>query len=137
MSDEKRDQVVRELAEAWSKAQEQFLVLRSAVDHAAKLVQLQEQAAFLGRERERALLGLGESVWKEAKRGGFLPPETIASALRMVEAIERKRAAHAAEISALLAEGEAVAARRAPARPPPKKLPPRHPTPLARGAKKR
>ena len=70
-----------------------------------KLAQLQEHSAFLGRERQRVLLGLGEAVWQEFKKGALDAPPSLSAALRTVEAVERQRVAHAAEISALLAEG--------------------------------
>ena len=141
MEDPKREEVLRELTESWARAQEQFRELRAAVEEAARLSELKERGDAIARARDVALRALGEALYGEVLRGGLALPKTLQTAWKGVQAVEQQRQAHAAEISALLAEGHAAADRLAapPAKPPakPSLKPKAGESPLARGHKKR
>jgi hypothetical protein len=118
------------LAAEWAKAQTRFGELREAVEHASKLADLKAQADSLMKERDITLRGLGEAVWLAVQRGELTLPRAMSSRMRALEGLDQQRAAQAAEISALLMEGEELAARK-------QKKPPPAQSPLARSPKKR
>ena len=87
----------------------------------------------LARERERSFRDFGQAVWEKIQSGKFVPPEELAQAAKRLELSERKWEAQAANIRALLAEGEVAASSRKAEKAPAKKP---HSTVAARGKKR-
>ena len=122
---------LQSLADEWERAQVKFRELREAVEHASRLAELTAQRETLMKERDVALKSLGEAFWNLIQTKELPAPRALGTRLRALEDLERRRSAQAAEISALLAEGEEAAVRKQQ-----KKAQPVQ-SPLARPPKKR
>ena len=106
-----QSEVVKQIQQAFQAAQAQLAQLREQVSHTAELARLNSQGNYLQMEKEKALRELGEAVWRQVQKGKLELPASLAPALKAVEAAEQKAAAHASEITDILQEGEARAAR--------------------------
>ncbi len=111
MADAKQSDVMKQIQQAFQTAQGQLAQLREAVTHTAELARLNSRGNSLQMERDKALRDLGEAVWRQVQKGKLELPSTLAPVVKAVEAAEQRAAAHAAEITDILQEGEAVAAR--------------------------
>jgi hypothetical protein len=106
--------VLRQINDAFAAAQRQLSDLRAAVEQTSVLARQKLHGDVLTRHKERALMDLGEQVWAAVKKGRLELPSGFSAALRGVEEAERKQAAQASDITALLAEGEETAGRKNP-----------------------
>jgi hypothetical protein len=111
LADVKQPDVMKQIQQAFQSAQAQLAQLREQVSHTAELARLNSQANYLQMEKDKALRGLGEAVWRLVQKGKLELPSSLAPAVKAVEAAEQKAAAHASEITDILQEGEALAAR--------------------------
>ncbi len=111
MADAKQTEVMRQIQQAFQSAQAQLAQLREAVTHTAELARLNSQGNYLQMEKDKAFRELGEAVWRLSQKGKLELPASLAAQVKAVQAAEQKAAAHAAEITDILQEGEAVAAR--------------------------
>ena len=113
MADAKPTQsdVMKQIQQAFQAAQAQLAQLREQVTHTAELARLNSQGNYLQMEKDKALRNLGEAVWRLSQKGKLELPSSLAPVVKAVEAAEQKAAAHASEISDILLEGEALAAR--------------------------
>ncbi|MFL5343492.1 MAG: hypothetical protein ACJ8AT_01800 [Hyalangium sp.] len=102
---------MKQIQQAFQTAQAQLAQLREAVTHTAELARLNSRGNSLQMEKEKALRELGEAVWRQVQKGRLELPSLLAPQVKAVEAAEQRAAAHAAEITDILQEGEAVAAR--------------------------
>jgi predicted Zn-dependent peptidase len=107
----KQSDVVKQIQQAFQSAQAQLAQLREAVTHTAELARLNSRGNSLQMEKEKVLRELGEAVWRMVQKGKLELPSSLGAALKAVEAAEHRAVAHAAEITDILQEGEAVAAR--------------------------
>ncbi|WP_224248311.1 hypothetical protein [Hyalangium gracile] len=107
----KQQDVLKQIQQAFQSAQAQLAQLREAVTHTAELARLNSRGNSLQMEKEKAYRELGEAVWRMVQKGKLELPASLASVVKSVEAAEQRAAAHAAEITDILQEGEAVAAR--------------------------
>ncbi|MGA9521934.1 MAG: hypothetical protein WBV82_10740 [Myxococcaceae bacterium] len=105
---ESKQEVLRQLSEAWKTAQAQLDQLRSAVERTGDLAQLKLKSEFLHRELDRAYRDLGEVVWAEVKKGSMELPASVTAAATAVEEVERRQAAQASSINDLVGEGVEV-----------------------------
>ena len=108
LSDAKQD-VVKQITDAWKVAQQQLEELRTAVERTGEMAKLKMQSEFLYRDLDRAFRDLGEAVWSQVKKGNLELPRTLASAVKAVEEVERKQADQADAINEILNEGTEVA----------------------------
>jgi hypothetical protein len=111
LADVKQSEVMKQIQQAFQAAQAQLAQLREQVTHTAELARLNSQGNYLQMEKDKALRNLGEAVWRLAQKGKLELPSSLAPAVKAVEAAEQKAAMHASQITDILAEGEAVAAR--------------------------
>lgn len=111
MADAKQTEVMKQIQQAFQTAQAQLAQLREAVSHTAELARLNSRGNSLQMEKEKALRELGEAVWRQMQKGRLELPSVLAPQVKAVEAAEQRAVAHAAEITDILQEGEAVAAR--------------------------
>jgi uncharacterized protein (DUF2267 family) len=111
LADVKQSEVMKQIQQAFQAAQAQLAQLREQVTHTEELARLNSQGNFLQMEKDKALRNLGDAVWRLMQKGKLELPSSLAPAVRAVEAAEQKAAVHASQISDILAEGEAVAAR--------------------------
>jgi uncharacterized protein (DUF2267 family) len=102
---------MKQIQQAFQAAQAQLAQLREQVSHTEELARLNSQGNFLQMEKDKALRNLGDAVWRLMQKGKLELPSSLAPAVKAVEAAEQKAAVHASQISDILAEGEAVAAR--------------------------
>jgi type IV secretory pathway protease TraF len=103
--------VMRQIQQAFQAAQAQLAQLRESVTHTAELARLNSQGNYLQMEKEKAYRELGEAVWRAVQKGKLELPASLAPVIKSVEAAEQKAAAHASEITDILQDGEALAAR--------------------------
>jgi predicted Zn-dependent peptidase len=106
-----QSEVMKQIQQAFQSAQARLAQLREQVTHTAELARLNSQGNSLQMEKDKVLRELGEAVWRLVQKGRLELPSSLAPALRAVEAAEQKAAAHAHDVSAILQEGEALAAR--------------------------
>ena len=111
MADAKQSEVMRQIQQAFQSAQAQLTQLREAVTHTAELARLNSQGNYLQMEKDKVFRELGEAVWRLAQKGKLELPSWPPAQVKAVQAAEQRAAAHAAEITDILQEGEAVAAR--------------------------
>ena len=111
MADAKQSDVMKQIQQAFQTAQAQLAQLREAVTHTEELARLNSRGNSLAMEKDKALRELGEAVWRQMQKGKLELPSSLAQVVKAVEAAEQRAAAHAAEITDILQEGEAVAAR--------------------------
>jgi hypothetical protein len=111
LADVKQTEVMKQIQQAFQAAQAQLAQLREAVTHTAELARLNSRGNSLQMEKDKALRELGEAVWRQVQKGKLELPSSLAAQLKAVEAAEQRAAAHASEITDILQEGEAVAAR--------------------------
>lgn len=111
MADVKQSEVVKQIQQAFQAAQAQLAQLREQVSHTAELARLNSQGNFLQMEKDKALRDLGEAVWRLSQKGKLELPPSLAPAVKAVEAAEQKALAHVSDVTDILQEGEALAAR--------------------------
>jgi uncharacterized protein (DUF2267 family) len=102
---------MKQIQQAFQSAQAQLAQLREQVTHTAELARLNSQGNYLQMEKDKALREFGEAVWRLVQKGKLELPSSLAQAVKAVEAAEQRAIAHAHDVSAILQEGEAVAAR--------------------------
>lgn len=108
MSESKQD-VVKQITDAWKSAQVQLEELREAVERTGEMARLKVQSEFLNRDLDRALRDLGEAVWSQVKKGNLELPRALSSLVTVVQDVERKQADQATAINEILSEGTEVA----------------------------
>jgi uncharacterized protein (DUF2267 family) len=111
LADVKQSEVLKQIQQAFQAAQAQLAQLREQVSHTEELARLNSQGNFLQMEKDKALRNLGEAVWRLVQKGKLELPPSLASAVKAVEAAEQKAMAHASDVTDILQEGEALAAR--------------------------
>jgi hypothetical protein len=111
LADVKQSDVMKQIQQAFQIAQAQLAQLREAVTHTEELARLNSRGNALQMEKEKALREFGEAVWRQVQKGKLELPSSLAAAMKAVEAAEQRAAAHASEITDILAEGELVVAR--------------------------
>ena len=113
MADAKPSQsdVMKQIQQAFQAAQAQLAQLREQVRHTEELARLNSQGNYLQMEKDKTLRALGEAVWRMVQKGKLELPSSLAPMVKAVEAAEQKAAAHASQITDILQEGEALAAR--------------------------
>jgi hypothetical protein len=111
LADVKQSEVVKQIQQAFQSAQAQLAQLREQVSHTAELARLNSRGNSLQMEKDKALRDLGDAVWRLVQKGKLELPAALAPAARAVEVAEQRAAVHAAEITDILQEGEAAAAR--------------------------
>jgi len=103
--------VMKQIQQAFQAAQAQLAQLREQVRHTEELARLNSQGNYLQMEKDKALRALGEAVWRMVQKGKLELPSSLAPSMKAVEAAEQRAAAHASQITDILQEGEALAAR--------------------------
>jgi hypothetical protein len=73
------------------------------------MAQASQQAKNFSREKDIALRDLGKAVWELANKGLLMLPDPLSAKLEAVKTAERRTVAQAADVRALIDEGEAVA----------------------------
>ena len=111
MADVKQSDVMKQIQQAFQAAQAQLAQLREQVTHTEELARLNSQGNYLQMEKEKAYRELGEAVWRQVQKGKLELPASLAQVIKSVEAAEQKAAVHASQITDILQEGEALAAR--------------------------
>jgi hypothetical protein len=111
LADVKQSDVMKQIQQAFQSAQAQLAQLREQVSHTAELARLNSQGNYLQMAKDKALRDLGEAVWRLSQKGRLELPSSLGPVVKAVEVAEQKAAAHASEITDILQEGEAVAAR--------------------------
>ncbi|WP_224363395.1 hypothetical protein [Hyalangium versicolor] len=102
---------MKQIQQAFQTAQSQLAQLREQVTRTEELARLNSRGNSLQMEKDKALRELGEAVWRMVQKGKLELPSSLAPVVKSVEVAEQRAAAHAAEITDILQEGEAVAAR--------------------------
>lgn len=108
MSESKQD-VLRQIQEAWKLAHRQLEELRASVEKTGQMANLKVQAEFLARDLDRAFRDLGAAVWAQSKKGNLDLPSTVKAQVRAVQEAEAQQAASKRSINELLSEGAEVA----------------------------
>ncbi|SES88739.1 hypothetical protein [Stigmatella erecta] len=111
MADAKQPELMKQIQEAFRQAQDQLTHLREEVTRTSELARLNSQGNFLQMEKDKVLRELGEAVWRQVQKGKLELPPSLAPAVKAVQAAEQRAQVHAQEITDILQEGEAAAAR--------------------------
>ena len=111
MNPTNKQEVLKQIDEAWKTAQRQLEELRTAVERTGELAHLKLQNEVGQRDLDRAFRDLGQAVWNQVKVGAMSLPRPAADAGKLVEEAERKLAAQSASITEILSEGVEVAGR--------------------------
>ncbi|ADO72021.1 hypothetical protein [Stigmatella aurantiaca] len=107
----KQTELMKQIQEAFRVAQAQLSHLREEVTRTSELARLNSQGNFLQMEKDKVLRELGEAVWRQVQKGKLELPASLAPAVKAVQAAEQKAQAHAQDVTDILQEGEAAAAR--------------------------
>lgn len=112
MTDEQDNQkVVKELSEAWLRAQHQLEELRSKVESMTQLAHARDLGDSLQDDLETAYRNLGQAVFEAVTSGDFSVPSKLHSVVAALVTVQDAIRQHHADVAELLAEGAEAASR--------------------------
>ena len=104
---------MQQIKAAWEDAQKQLEALRAQVNRNSALAMAKVDSNTLTRELDQTYRALGEAVWGEVSAGRLALPSNLSKVSRALEDVQRRIYAQRAAVTALLQEGEEVAAGKA------------------------